>query len=170
MRYTRRVIKFIAFVLTMVIFAVNIPQVVHADWKTYKKELEHVKNTMEDDGIVLTDLKGNTWYDWQVAMLFDGIGSYTYFHNLVEKKIRSENDGVAQSELVIQGAGRYGKNGRADIYKKEDDITYLWEVKPASHGKFPYKILDIDQINRYANAVPTYEVGPNNVIKMVQLL
>ena len=163
MKYKKIMYRVIASILILTMLMVDaVPRVAHA--KTIDKVVEQIGKNLANDGIVLTTLSPNTSQDWAIAFK-DGITGWSFFHNKVEAHIRKNNNGMAESELLIPGAGRYGTNGKADIYKVDDFTTYIWEVKPASHGFFPKKIFATKQVEKYAAASPFYEVGANNVIK-----
>lgn len=87
------------------------------------------------ENVVLTDLPPNTPQDWAIAYK-DGIGYPGFFHNEVEKDIRINNE-VGKKELIIPNAGRYGKDGRADLYNEVGNNVEIWDVKPASNGYWP---------------------------------
>ena len=112
----------------------------------------------------LTDLPANTKQDWAIAYK-DGIGYPGFFHNKVEKYIRDKNDGLGKIELRIPGAGTYGKDGRADLYRIEREDVYIWDVKPASNGYWPLSVNAVKQINKYVDADEKYKIGPSNYIE-----
>lgn len=147
--------------------------VVHACPQTiYAYNIENsIENKAVDDGIVLTALMPNTVQDWAIAYS-DGIGYPAFFHNKVEQDIKTSKDNanIEPEELKIPGAGRYGRDGRADIIKIDKGFTYIWEVKPASNGYLPKKKAALAQIRRYVAADELYRTGPNNVIKDSEFL
>ena len=105
----------------------------------------------------------NTPVDWAIAYA-DGIGWPGFFHLKVEKYIRENNPGIEPKELFIPGTGRYGYNGRADIYAIVNNKTYIWDVKPASNGYWPKKQNAKDQVKKYVNADLSYDYGSKNLI------
>ncbi|MBQ3512401.1 MAG: calcium-binding protein [Lachnospiraceae bacterium] len=156
MKFTRRIKRLLAIILVMVTCVVHVfPQTAYAN---------NVKDIEIDDFIILTTLQPNTSQDWAIAYK-DGIGYPGFFHNEVEKHIRKNNLNIQPKELPIPGAGRYGLDGKADIYQITRDCIYIWEVKPASNGYFPLKIGAVKQVERYVNANVLHKTGPNYVIK-----
>lgn len=159
MKYSRMTKRLLAIILAVTMFVVNIcPQTIYAN------DIENIVVAESvDDGVVLTTLPPNTSQDWAIAYK-DGIGYPGFFHNEVEADIRNKNNGIHPNELKIGGAGRYGHDGKADIVKISEKITYIWEVKPASNGYYPKKIAAVDQVVKYVAASEFYQTGPNNVI------
>lgn len=159
MKYSRMTKRLLAIILAVTMFVVNIcPQTIYAN------DIENIVVAESVDvGVVLTTLPPNTSQDWAIAYK-DGIGYPGFFHNEVEADIRNKNNGIHPNELKIGGAGRYGYDGKADIVKISEKITYIWEVKPASNGYYPKKIAAVDQVVKYVAADDSYRTGPNNVI------
>lgn len=159
MKYTGKIKRLIAMILVVATFVVNVlPQTVYAENIENKEFYEYV-------GINLTTLPINTSQDWAIAFA-DGIGYFGFFHDKVEAEIRKNNVGVIEPrELTIIGAGRYGKDGRADLISRSAGLTYIWDVKPASNGYDPNKAGAIKQVKNYVNADASYRLGPNNVIQ-----
>ncbi|MBQ1327639.1 MAG: hypothetical protein IIY49_06365 [Eubacterium sp.] len=116
------------------------------------------------ENVVLTDLAPNTPQDWAIAYK-DGIGWPGFFHYEVEKDIRINNNNVAPNELKIPNAGRYGKDGRADIYKETVDSLLIWDIKPASNGYWPLSEGAVNQVKKYVKADNRYKLGDSAGIK-----
>ena len=163
MKRRKRLYRAIAFVLVIAILFTNaMPSMAQA--KVVDKVVEQIGKNLVDDGIVLTTLPPNTSQDWAIAFS-DGINGWSFFHNKVEEHIRKNNAGISPNELKIPGAGRYGTNGKADIVKEEDSLKYIWEVKTARNGYFPWKVYATKQVQNYVKADSLHRVGPNDVIK-----
>ncbi len=64
-------------------------------------------------------------------------------------------------DLGIGKAGEFtGKTGRADLFLKyNDDVTYLWEIKPISYKYEPRKTKGEEQLKKYVASDEEYYIG-----------
>lgn len=163
----RRFYRLISFVIVLSIILSSIGS---NSW-VYASSIKSLDDINSDIEIKVTDIlpvtlmPPNTPQDWAIAYK-DGIGFPGFFHNEVEKKIRERNAFLEKKELFIKGAGRYGYNGKADLYSENRDGSLnIWEIKPASNGYWPLKIDAEKQVKRYADGADNYRLGKNNLIK-----
>jgi len=101
--------------------------------------------------------------DWGTAIFVDGLRWY-YFHNEVQKEARVKYRDLKRKELSLNLLN--GKTGRADLWRlvlEEDEngvereITYIWEVKPASFSVDPKLTRGLEQLQGYVDAVNAVE-------------
>lgn len=133
------------------------PQSVYADEN-------NTVNEIIEESVVRTTLSPNTSQDWAIAYK-DGIVYPSFFHNKVEADIRKKNGFLERNEMTITGAGRYGTNGRVDLYFNSNGLIYIWDVKPASNGYFPSSAAAVKQVENYVAADEDYRIGLNTTIK-----
>ena len=116
----------------------------------------------EPDIYIDTKSQTNNWY---VLHDYDHL-PYNEIHKRVQNNIwTNPNNTVDHGEKRIDYAN--GKYGFADIsYENEDDnVTYLWEVKPPSY-RDKNKSKGFEQLTNYVNAKPNYKYGyksPGNI-------
>lgn len=158
----RWVLKFISCILTIAIFMSAIelsPQmIVYADNSVDYTVLDDASQEAMDECYTIVPEKAG---DWHKACIIDNI-PWNYFHNSVQGYIR-DNKSFKDSELQIvfkeevenPVTKKKSTTGKADLSLKtivgNKEVTYLWEVKPASYSIDPKKSLGEKQLGNYLN-------------------
>lgn len=116
--------------------------------------------------------------NWWKAIFQDHL-AWNYFHNQVEQYIRDNNSEMGKGELPIiykdaKTGLPTGKTGRADLYKKvvspldpNTELTYIWEIKPASYSVETKKTTGEKQLKGYVDSgKPNYRIGNTDGINI----
>lgn len=116
---------------------------------------------------VLDSFSTDSAGDWSVAHYQDDL-AWNYFHIQVQKHIRRMNSSIRRDELSIaykdNGGNPTGKTGRADLFLVGDNnITYLWEVKPASYLTGSKREQAEAQLDGYVASDETYKRGGTQI-------
>ncbi len=122
---------------------------------------EFVKNPGEYTQEAMSDMMAKeSAGDWGQAVFWDFL-PWNFFHNEVQNKIISEykssyGDALRKEKIIDlkytdgQSKGHLtGKNGRADLYLKEGNKVYIWEVKPYSYKVSPRREEALIQLDKY---------------------
>lgn len=142
-------LKLISCLLTFALLISFVPfSKIHTN--AASSQLEEIKEAMGDYS------SGNPAGDWGTAIYKDRL-YWGFFHNAVQNHIRITNDNMGEHELPI--TYKNGKKGRADLWKKAGNYTYIWEIKPLSYAFPPKLYLATSQLSRYVNNDPSYRYG-----------
>ena len=94
---------------------------------------------------------GSVAGNWGEAIYKYGL-PWNVFHNAVQNKIvDTNNTRKIYKELTVDfyRGKRKGRYGRVDLYLKESDYIYVWEVKPLSYNVAPNRKIAMKQLNEY---------------------
>ncbi len=133
-------------VIIMLVSSVGIINV-----KASNEEYEYKKS--------VTTLESNTYYDWWLAVFYDGL-YWGEIHRAVQNNIWSTVSDIGKRELNIKSGGR------ADLWmqnKNDTSIYFIWEVKPAAYGNNAIKEqIALRQLRRYT-ILDMYKIGRDEV-------
>ncbi|MCM1286785.1 MAG: hypothetical protein NC240_00640, partial [Clostridium sp.] len=131
---------------------------------------EEIEEAIEDSHVP----KGNGAGKWGPA-IFVYKFAWNAFHNQVQSDILNKNkekykDNVGKELKIEYGINNkeslWGKTGKADLWVKDsdEDVTYLWEVKPRSYEQYEDKKKKAkEQLKNYVDSNKKYQQGDDRL-------